>query len=87
MGLITGPLTLPLAPVRGTVWIAERLYEQSELEESDESSLRADLLELDEMRESGALGEAELDQAENELIERLMVIRGFTREGSDGELE
>jgi hypothetical protein len=87
MGLITGLLTLPLAPVRGTAWIAERLYEQAELEASDESSIRAGLLELDEMRESGEFGEAELDQAENQLIERLMVIRGFTREGSDGELE
>ena len=30
MGLIMGLLTLPLAPVRGTVWIAERLEEQAE---------------------------------------------------------
>ena len=27
MGLITGLLTLPLAPVRGTVWLAERIQE------------------------------------------------------------
>lgn len=25
MGLITGLLTLPLAPVRGVVWVAEKL--------------------------------------------------------------
>lgn len=87
MGLITGLLTLPLAPVRGTVWIAEKLYEQAELEASDESAIRAGLIELEDMRESGQYGEAELDQAENELIERLMLIRGFTREESDGELE
>jgi hypothetical protein len=87
MGLITGLLTLPLAPVRGTVWIAEKLYEQAELEASDGSAIRAGLIELEEMRESGHYGEAELDQAENELIERLMVIRGFTKEGFDGELE
>ena len=30
MGLITGLLTLPLAPVRATGWIAERLLEQAE---------------------------------------------------------
>ena len=30
MGLIMGLLTLPLAPVRGTVWIAERLEEQAQ---------------------------------------------------------
>ena len=27
MGLFTGLLTLPLAPVRGTRWVAEKLYE------------------------------------------------------------
>ena len=36
MGLITGLLTLPLAPVRGTAWIAERLLEQAERELYDE---------------------------------------------------
>ena len=35
MGLLTGLLTLPLAPVRGTVWIAERLLEEAERELSD----------------------------------------------------
>ena len=28
MGLITGLLTLPLAPVRGTVWLAERILDR-----------------------------------------------------------
>ncbi|TML00893.1 MAG: gas vesicle protein, partial [Actinobacteria bacterium] len=28
MGLLTGLLTLPLAPVRGTMWVAERLLEE-----------------------------------------------------------
>ena len=46
MGLITGLLTLPLAPVRGTVWIAERLEEQAE-ELYDESAIRAQLMELE----------------------------------------
>jgi len=32
MGLITGLLTLPLAPVRGTVWLAERMVEEAEAE-------------------------------------------------------
>ena len=30
MGLFTGLLTLPLAPVRGTVWIAEQLAAEAE---------------------------------------------------------
>ena len=30
MGIITGLLTLPLAPVRGTVWVAEQLAAEAE---------------------------------------------------------
>ena len=36
MGLISGLLTLPLAPVRGTVWIGEQVLEQAERERNDE---------------------------------------------------
>jgi hypothetical protein len=77
MGLISGLLTLPLAPVRGTVWIAERIQEQAEGELYDESAITAGLLALEESREAGELDEAEIDQAEDELVERLMAIRGF----------
>ena len=87
MGLITGLLTLPLAPVRGTVWIAERIEEQAEREATDESTIRAALIELDEARESGEFDEAELDAAEDELIEQLMVVRGYEKGAIvDGEL-
>ena len=43
MGLITGLLTLPLAPVRGTVWIAEQIQEQAEGELYDEGAIQAQL--------------------------------------------
>ena len=82
MGLITGLLTLPLAPVRGTVWLAERIQEQAEGELYDESAIRAQLNELDEARASGALPEEEIDAAEDDLLERLMAIRGYTAEGA-----
>jgi hypothetical protein len=88
MGLITGLLTLPLAPVRGTVWLAERIQEQAELEMMDESAIRTGLLELENARASGEFEDEELDAAENELLERLMAIRGYGKEGmSDGGLE
>ena len=55
MGLITGLLTLPLAPVRGTVWLAERIQEQAELEYYDESAILAGLREIDQARATGAV--------------------------------
>jgi hypothetical protein len=87
MGLITGLLTLPLAPVRGTVWIAERVQEQAEAEVYDESAIRAGLLELEAAREAGELDEQELAEAEDALIARLMQIRGLAGEEDHGGIE
>jgi hypothetical protein len=82
VGLITGLLTLPLAPVRGTVWLAERIQEQAEAEMNDETALRQQLAELEAARESGEYDEAELDAAEDELLAQLIAIRGFGEEGT-----
>jgi hypothetical protein len=77
VGLITTLLTLPLAPVRGTVWLAEMIQAEAEKEHYDESALLSSLAELETLRESGELSEEEIDDAENELLERLIEIRGF----------
>jgi Gas vesicle protein G len=75
MGLISGLLTLPLAPVRGTAWLAERIQEQAEQELYDEDTIRAQLMELEEARQTGEYSEEELAEAEDVLIERLMASR------------
>jgi len=80
-------LTLPLAPVRGTVWIAEKLQEQAELELYDESAIEVGLLELQVARESGAYEESEIEEAEDALIERLMELRGYRRDEANGGIE
>lgn len=76
MGLISGLLLLPLAPVRGTVWIAEQLLEQAEAELNDEGTIRAQLMEIDRAREAGEIGEAEAAEAEDILLARLIATRG-----------
>jgi hypothetical protein len=75
MGLITGLLTLPLAPIRGTVWIAERLYEQAEGELNDERTIQAQLMEIQAAREAGEIDEATAAEAEDILLERLIAAR------------
>jgi len=50
MGLLTGLLTLPLAPVRGTVWIAEQLAAEAERELRDERSPRRQLREAERQK-------------------------------------
>ena len=79
MGLITGLLTLPLAPIRGTIWIAERIQEQAEGELYDESAIQAGLLELEALRDTGEIDEDELREAEDALIERLIALRRYGR--------
>jgi hypothetical protein len=76
MGLISGILMLPLAPVLGTVWIAERIYEQAEAELNDEGAIRAQLMEIEAAREAGEISEENATEAEDILLERLIAARG-----------
>jgi hypothetical protein len=75
MGLITGLLTLPLAPVRGTIWIAERIAEQAEAELNDEGAIVTQLMEIDAARQAGEISEQEAAEAEDVLLERLIAAR------------
>ena len=84
MGLITGLLTLPLAPVRGTVWLAERIQEQAEAELYDEDVIRAQLMEIDAAREAGEIDEEEATQAEDQLLERLIAAREMGADRTHG---
>jgi hypothetical protein len=77
MGLITGLLTLPLAPVRGTVALGRVIQEQAEKEAYDDSAVRTALAELGSARAAGELSEAEIAEAEDALLEELIAIRRF----------
>jgi len=72
MGLITGLLTLPIAPVRGVLWLAEQIRDQAEEQYYDPARIRAQLDRVDEARRSGELSEEECAELENELLQRLM---------------
>ena len=72
MGLLSGLVTLPLAPVRGTMWIAERLLDEAERQRRDPRVVEAQLLEAEEAHQRGELTAVELDLIEDELIGRLL---------------
>jgi chorismate mutase len=78
VGLLTGLLGLPLAPVRGVVWLAGRIQEQAEEQYYDPARIRAELEAVDEARRSGELSEEECAEVENELLARLMAGRRRT---------
>jgi hypothetical protein len=80
MGLLSGLLTLPLAPVRGTVWIAEQIAAQAEGELGDEAAVRRRLAEAERAFELGAITRGEYEAIEDELLERLEVVREAKRQ-------
>jgi hypothetical protein len=86
VGLITSLLTLPLAPVRGTVWLAQIIQAEAERHELDEPSILAALQGLEAAREAGDFTEEEIEQAENELVEQLMALRGVGGQESYGQV-
>jgi chorismate mutase len=82
VGLITGILTLPLAPVRGTIWVAEQIRQQAEDELYDPARIREQIEAVDRARTAGDLTDEEATRLEDELVERLMVAR--TRPSREG---
>jgi Gas vesicle protein G len=71
MGLLSALVLLPLAPVRGTIWIAEQLAAQAERELDEEVVVRRLLLEAEAALERGELTEREFDAIEDALLDRL----------------
>ena len=71
MGLFTGLLTLPLAPVRGVAWVADQVAQEVERQMYDESRIRAELLELELEADAGTIDEQERAEREDDLFERL----------------
>ena len=84
MGLLTGLLSLPVAPLRGTIAVAEQVLRQAEEEFYDPARIRAELQEVARQREDGTLTDDEATEWEDALIERLMIGNQRAREGRNG---
>ncbi|MEV0283194.1 MULTISPECIES: gas vesicle protein GvpG [unclassified Kribbella] len=65
-------LTLPLAPVRATVALAEQIRRQAESEYYDPARIRRQLEQIDALRESGDLDPDDAAAMEDELLARLL---------------
>jgi hypothetical protein len=71
MGLFTGLLTLPLAPVRGTIWIAEQVAAEAERQLHGEHSARRRLAIAERQLELGLLTVEEYEAIEDEALAQL----------------
>lgn len=74
MGLITGILTLPLAPVRGVAWIAEVVAEEADREMAEAASPERALAELEAARATGEISEEEYAERQAEVLDRAIGI-------------
>ena len=83
MGLLTGLLTLPLAPVRGVAWVAEKVAEEAERELYDEQRILRELAELESAKEDGLISEETFNRGVDELLQRLELGRQLRLEGRD----
>jgi cytochrome c-type biogenesis protein CcmH/NrfG len=71
MGLLTGLLTLPLAPLRGTAWVVDQVIAQAEREAYDPEPVLRRLAALERDLVEGRIDEEEFDAREDELLDRL----------------
>jgi hypothetical protein len=87
MGLFKEIALLPLAPVRGTVKVAEYLAEEADRQLYDEENIKRELIQLEIESEEGRLGDAEREAKEEELFDRLAVARQRQAAALELELE
>ncbi|MFI0464175.1 gas vesicle protein GvpG [Saccharopolyspora sp. 5N102] len=71
MGLITGLLTLPLAPVRGAVWVAEQIKQHAERQYYDPALIQRQIADVDDAHAAGELTDHERDELQADLLARL----------------
>ncbi|QNN51542.1 gas vesicle protein GvpG [Nocardioides mesophilus] len=72
MGLISGLLTWPVAPVRGVVWVAEQVQAEAERQWYDPQRIQEELDALEARRQAGLITQAEAEEAEEALVQRLL---------------
>ncbi|MFE0811204.1 gas vesicle protein GvpG [Streptomyces sp. NPDC058794] len=68
MGVVSGLLLLPLAPVRGTAWIAGHLLQEARRQAHDPRVVQARLAALNRALDEGSLDEAAFEREEERLL-------------------
>ena len=76
MGLLGEIFLLPLAPVRGVTWIAEKVRDEAVRERDESTGVEAELAELDRQVEAGELSKDEAERREEELLETMLLQSG-----------
>lgn len=80
MGLLTTLLTLPISgPVRGAMWVAEKIHEAALSEFHDPRAIKAALTDLERALDAGEIDDDAYEAAESELLDRLEAAQAARR--------
>jgi len=75
MGLFTGLITLPLAPLRGVVWLGDTLAREAHRQWTDPAVVRAELEAVHQRWVAGEISDDDRDRLEDALLQRLIAGR------------
>jgi hypothetical protein len=70
LGLIKELALLPAAPLRFTVWVADKVAEETDRSEYSPAAGVQKIEEIEEKRERGEIGEDEAAEIEGEILEQ-----------------
>jgi hypothetical protein len=84
VGLFKELVLLPLAPVRGTLWVTEQIAEEAEAQLYDEDRIKRELIELEFEHSADRVSDEEREEREHDLLERLAIAR--ERNAAESEL-
>lgn len=86
MSFLFDALTFPvLGPIRGVIWVTEKIAEEANRELYDEDAVRDQLMKLELRYDLGEISEEEYEEAEKLLLGRLNAIREYKRAQLSGE--
>ena len=78
-------LTFPVSgPVSGTKWVLQTLLDEAERQYYDTVAIHEQLAALERGHEAGEVDDAEFDQREEQLLQRLLGARQYQQRKQDG---
>jgi Gas vesicle protein G len=83
VGLIKELFLLPVAPLRGTLWVAQHVADEADRAHYSESAGVQQLDEVAEARERGELDESTAEELEEDVLERQLTRVARSEEEAD----
>jgi hypothetical protein len=84
MGLLSSLVLLPLAPVRGVIWLGEVIQEQVDQQWRSPAAVRRDIEDIEEAAAAGEISEDERDRALREVLSRIRRPAGGSPSSGEG---